>query len=487
MVDEHHVSDERDLADLIDRLTQRLDVQDETIASQSELISKQSAVIEEQAARIDDLERRLAQDSSNSSKPPSSDSPWAKRRKGRRPPSDKRQGAQPGHPGRAREPTPPEDVDEIVDHEPDRCTRCGHDELLVLGSPRVHQVVEIPQVVATVTEHRMHRACCAACGEEVVAPHPIGVPRSNFGPRLHAVTANLLAGYRMSRREARDWLLEQCGVRVSVGGVSNMERRVSRALAKPYEAALVAAKRSPVLNVDETPWKLAGALQWLWTAVGERVTVHLIHHRRNREAMRSLIDKGFDGLWVTDRLATYDEVPPDRRQLCWAHLERDFRALAQGPHDCRSFGETGLDIAQAILRAARHRKDHGDDERMQRELMPHFERLIELLVDGAASDTRGVTGMSINLLRRIESLWVFADHPDVPPTNNLAERAIRKAVLWRKGSFGSQSERGLRFVERMLTVIATLRRTGRDVLGYLTEAVQAANRGHAAPTLLARG
>lgn len=219
-------------------------------------------------------------------------------------------GAQPGHSGNAREPTPAEDVDDVVDHEPDRCTRCGHDELVAFG-----------------------------------APHPIGVPRSKFGPRLHAVVTDLLAGYRMSRREVSSWLAEHCGVRASIGGVGDMKCRMSDALKKPCEAALTSGQSSPVLNVDETPWKLGDQLHWLWTAVGERVAVHRIHRRRNREAMRSLIGERFAGLLVTDRLATYDESPAGRRQLCWTHLERDFRALTQGPRDCRDFGETGLDIA----------------------------------------------------------------------------------------------------------------------------------------------
>jgi transposase len=435
-------------------------------------------------ARIEDLERRLSRDSSNSSKPPSTDGPWSKRRQRRRPPSAKKQGAQPGHQGKTRTPIESGDVDEIIDHEPEKCTRCGHDELLLIGAPRRHQVVEIPQVVATVTEHRMHRACCAACGEEVVASHPHGVPQSNFGPRLHAMAASLLANYRLTRREVSRFFNEVCDVEVSVGSVSNMERRVSNALAAPFDDALRAVQSSEVLHVDETPWKQRGVLHWLWTAVGKDFTVHRVDRRRNREAMRALIGERFAGLLVTDRLATYDEIPASRRQVCWAHLERDFRGLTQGPASCRRFGETGLELAQAILRCVRHHKEHRDQERLQRELEPHFGRLIDLLVDGAASDVRGVSGFAINLLKRIESLWLFADHPDVSPTNNIAERAIRKAVLWRKSCFGSQSERGLRFAERMLTVIATKRRRGEGVLDYLVEVVRAAIRGEAVPMLI---
>ncbi len=170
-----------------------------------------------------------------------------------------------------------------------------------------------------------------------------------------------------------------------------------------------------------------------------------------------------------DRLASYDRVPGKCRQLCWAHLERDLRAFAVGPRSGRAFGEAGLEIAQALMRGVREHKTHGDRERLQAELRPHLGRLIDLLVEGACSDTPGVSGFAAHLLARADSLWVLADREGVPPTNNAAERAIRKAVLWRKGCFGSQSERGLRFVERMMTVVATKRRRAEGVLDYLVE------------------
>lgn len=440
---------------------------------------------ERQAARIEELEARLARNSTNSSKPPSSDGPWSKKRRQRRPPSDKKQGAQPGHKGTTRKLVDEDQVDETVDHEPQQCTNCGHDELLAGGeSPRRHQVTELPPLVATVTEHRLHHARCPKCGESVTAQLPRDVPRSSFGPRLQAVTATLVGAYRLSRSETARLLGEAFDVSISTGSVSNIENRMAKALAGAHEQALAALNQSALAHVDETPWKLRGKLHWLWTGVAEGVTVHRIDPRRNRNAFHRLVGLDFEGLLVTDRLATYDGVVNKRRQLCWAHLERDFRAFVQGPRRGRAFGERGLAIAQALMRGARKYKDHGDQERFQDELRPHLGELIDLLVDGACGDVDHVSGFAAHLLARADALWTFADHAGVPCTNNAAERAVRKAVLWRRGCFGSQSKRRLRFAERMLTVVATKRKRGEDLIEYLAQVLRATISGADPPPLL---
>ena len=475
-----------DLRTLVAQLHETLkDLRAELAASREDANAARELAAE-QALRIEELEARLRRDSGSSSKPPSSDGPWSKRRRRRRPPSERRQGAQPGHPGKTRGLVEEGDVDEVVDHEPDACSGCGHDVLLASGAaPRRRQVVEIPSSAATVTEHRLHRRECARCGKTVVAKAPAAVARSAFGPRLHAVAATLVADCRASRAETARFLGEAFGVRLSVGSVSNMERRMSDALAAAHEEALAAFRASDVVHVDETPWKKGGELHWVWSGVGEDATVHRIDRRRNREALGRLMGEDFEGLLVTDRLATYDCYPCSQRQLCWAHLERDFRAFVQGPAAGRAFGEKGLGVAQALMRCAREHKEHGDRERLAAEVAPHLGDLIDLLVEGACSAVPKVSGFAAHLLARNEALWTFVDHDGVPATNNAAERAIRKAVMWRRGSFGSQSDRGLRFVERMLTVIATKRRRTGGVLDYLVEVARAALGGSAAPSLLA--
>jgi len=468
-----------DLRDLVERMSRRLDAQDAPSAEQSE-------VIERQAARIDELESRLRRDSRTSSRPPSSDPSWSKKRRRRKPASDKSQGAQPGHPGATRDLVDESEVDDVQDHRPSECSACGSDALLASDRrPTRQQVFEIPPRLIHVTEHRLHRALCTACGATTTTALPEGVTASPFGPRLSALTAALVGVFRLSRRETSRLLRDVIGVSMSPGTVSAIEERVSGALSSAHIEALGAVRTSQVAYVDETPWSRCGTLHWLWSGVCAHATVHRIDRRRSAKAMRKLIGRRYRGVLVTDRMGAYDQHPTERRQICWAHLERDFRALAEGPRGGRRFGKTAVGLAQAVMRAHRRFGEHQDRARMQRELRKTWDQLLSLLVRGADSNQRRVRGTSRHLLDRADALWTFADVPGVAPTNNTAERAVRKPVLWRRGSHGSQSERGLRFVERILTVTATLRQRGDNVFDYLTAATNAAVRGQPPPTLVA--
>jgi len=476
---------ENDLRDLVERLTRRVDTQDETIAEQGETIVELRETNQRQASRIEELESRVKRDSRTSSRPPSSDAPGSKKRRRRKPPSDKRQGGQPGHEGKTRKLVDAEEVDDVEDHRPAECGNCGHDELDALGRPpHRHQVWEIPPVLVRVTEYRLHRARCRRCGETVAAALPDGVTKSAFGPRLSALAAALSGVYRVSRREASRLLAEVFGVSMSPGTVSAIEGRISDALSLPHIQALGAVRRSLVANVDETPWSKRGALYWLWSAVTENVVAHRIDKRRNASAMKRLVGSAYKGVLVTDRMGAYDKHPLALRQLCWAHLERDFCALAEGPRGGQVFGRKGVEIAQAVMRVQRHFRDHADREKMQRALREPRRRLRRLLERGTRMKYKRVKGMAKHLLDRFEALWTFADVPGVDPTNNAAERAVRKPVLWRKGCFGSQSERGLRFAERILTTTATLRRRGAGVFDYLAAVADAMVRGQPPPDLV---
>ncbi len=469
--------DLKDLRALVEGVVARNDELEKRVAEQDRLIALQ-------AERIAELETRQRRDSSNSSRPPSSDAPWSKRRRRRRPPSEKSQGAQPGHAGKARELKDEKDVDEIVDHEPEQCSRCGGTDLMPAArKPHRRQVTEIPPLIARTTEHRLHHAHCRDCGERVTAALPADVPSGAFGARLQALIVTLTGNYRVSRRETARLLGDAFGISISPGSVSNVEGRMSRALDLPHTEALGALRKSTVLNVDETPWSLGGLLHWLWTGVADGVVVHRIDRRRNQAALTRLIGKLCKAIVVSDRMGAYDMLADKRRQLCWAHLERDFRARAEGRRGGRRFGRKGLRIAQALMRAAREYRVHGDRERFERELRPSLGRLILLLAKGADSKHRRVRGMALHLLDRADALWTFADVPGVPLTNNAAERAVRKPVLLRKNSFGSQSERGLRFVERILTVDATRRRRSQGVFDYLVEVARAAIAGRPTPSL----
>ncbi len=469
----------------VDDLEDRLSESERAKGDLGEVVAEQSAKIAEQAERIEELESRLSRDSRNSSRPPSSDAPWSKNRRQRKPPSGKKQGGQPGHEGKTREPVDEGDVDEVQDHHPTECSVCGSGNLTLLPRPpHRHQVWEIPAVLVSVIEYRLHRALCNDCGETVAAPLPDGVTKSAFGPRLSALTAALSGVYRVSRREVSRFLADVIGVSMSPGTVSAIEGRMSEALSLPHIQALGAVRTSPFANVDETPWSKRGALHWLWSAVTDDVIAHRIDKRRNADAMRRLVGNGYKGILVTDRMGAYDKHPLALRQLCWAHIERDLCALVEGPRGGQVFGKKGVEIAQAVMRVHRHFRDHDDRERMRRALREPRRRLRRLLERGTRMKYRRVKGMAKHLLDRFEALWTFAAVPGVSPTNNIAERAVRKPVLWRKGCFGSQSDRGLRFAERILTTTATLRRRGEGVFDYLAAVADAMVRGRPPPDLV---
>jgi transposase len=449
------------------------------------LVMKLIEVTNAQAREIEELKAKLKKDSGNSSKPPSSDAPWSKRRRQRKPASGKKQGGQPGHEGASRQSFDASAVHHVEDHRAAACPSCGSGELEAIDrAPVRHQVIDVPILPAQVTEHRRHRSRCASCGEEILAPLPVTVPRSSFGPRLSALAAQLSGVFRLSRRETARFCKDAFGVEMSLGSVAAIERRMAAALAPAHEQALTAARAAPVLHIDETPWKLRGALRWLWTATTEGVTAFRVDERRSFEALKRLIGEAYAGRVVSDRMGAYDKLPLERRQICWAHLDRDMRALAEGHPGERAFGKTALVITKAIFRSWRAFLEHGDRERLRAELLPSWEKLLTHLADGAASPEPRVAALSSHLLDRAEALWSFADHPGVDPTNNAAERSVRKAVLWRKGSFGSQSESGCRFVERILTVTATLRQQGRSVLDFLVAVASAPLNGVPPPALV---
>ncbi len=449
------------------------------------VVEEQKKTIAEQARRIEALEAKLRKDSSNSSKPPSSDAPWSKRRRQRKPASGKKQGGQPGHEGASRELLDASAVDALHDHRPVVCPSCGGTDFEALGSPPIrHQVTEIPALAAQVTEHRLHQGRCRRCGEEVAACLPAGVPSGAFGPRLQAMVVALTGVYRLSRREVPRLLRDAFAVKMGLGSVANTEARISRSLAQVHEQALDAVRSSPVLHVDETPWRLRGAMPWLWTATTEQVTAYRVDERRSFEALKRLIGESFKGRVVSDRMGAYDKLPIERRQVCWAHLDRDFKALAEGVPGERDFGKTAGKLSKAILRAWRRFGEHQDRALLADELRPKWKKLVDLLVAGADHPERRVRALSRHLLDRAEALWSFADHEGVDPTNNAAERSLRKAVLWRKGSFGSQSPGGCRFVERILTVATTLRQQGRNVFDYLVEVANAPLTGVPPPQLV---
>jgi transposase len=383
---------------------------------------------------------------------------------------------------------PTERVDRVVDHYPAACGRCG-DALTAgpaatVGGPRRHQVTELPVVRAEVTEHRLHRVRCPGCGGETRADLPPDVPTGAFGPRLQATVAVLSGRYRLSRREVASVCADVLGAPVAVGSVDNLCQATAGALAAPVGEIAAAVEAAPVAHADETGWRRAGRRCWLWVAAAPTATLFAVAASRGSAVVKRMLGEGFAGHVVSDRWAAYGWVGDDRRQLCWAHLKRAFRGLAERPRT-RRLGERAAALADELFALwGRARDDPDRRARLADDLRPLQAELRALLDRGLDHPVNEANDLCYDLLLHWTALWAFAATPGVEPTNNAAERALRPAVLWRKGSFGTQSDAGDRFVARILSVAATCKQLGRPLLAYLTDLCDAAQRGIPAPRLL---
>jgi transposase len=438
-------------------------------------------------ARIERVEERLRENSSNSSRPPSADPPAKSSR--RRSPSARKPGGQPGHEGTTRQLVAVSELDAVVDHSPARCSSCGYHfgegERASAGGPHRHQVFELPEIAVSVSEHRAHALRCPGCGKRTRARLPAEVAGSVFGPRLRAAIALLSVRNRISRRDVSELAAELFGCPVSVGSVDAICQRSSGALAEPYGELREAVKDAPVVCVDETGWRNAGERRTLWGAFSDRhAAFHIAADRHERE-LPELIGERFAGIVSSDRWWAYDRLDPARRQVCWAHLVRDFRRHAEGLSHQQRFGERGLELCRRLFAAWDAFAEHGDRDRLAREIDP-LKRQLRTLLERAttkSSKNRRPHTFARNLLKLWPALWTFAEHDGVHPTNNAAERGLRGTVIYRKVSLGSQSNAGERFAERMLSISQTCRLQRRSLFAYLIDAIAASARGSPAPSL----
>lgn len=450
-------------------------------------IAELEAALAAALAKIAELEAQQRENSASSHRPPSSDPPWNKPPQRKRERTGRKRGAQPGHEGATRELVPVEQVDEVVPLFPLDCRGCGvalpQRETPNGAPPRRHQVIEVPAVKPRITEYQLYATPCR-CGEVTCAELPIEA-RSAFGPGLQARVAVLTGRYRLSRRETVDAVKDFFGVELALGSITALEQATSDALEAPYKEALEAVREADVVHADETGWRNANMRAWLWIAVTTNLAVFWIDARRNREAFFRFLG-GFVGFLITDRWGAYVRHAKRRHQLCWAHLKRDFEKLLLRGGEAARLGEAMLAEIKAIFELW-HLFGAGELGRptLRRRMAPIKQRVRALLVEGTHNSHKKARGLCARLLPVWTCLWVFLRVPGVEPTNNTGERDLRKAVLWRKGSFGSQSAGGCLYVSRILTAAASIRKQRRDVLGFLVAAIRAHREGRPAPSLLA--
>jgi len=378
-----------------------------------------------------------------------------------------------------------EEVEVVIAVKPERCRRCQHRLEGKDAQPERHQVTEIPPIKPVVTEYQLHQLCCPSCGELTRAEPPAGVPRGGFGPRVQAITALCTGAYHLSKRTTQQVMADLFGLPLSVGTMVNLEQATVQAVAEPVAAARAYVQQQPTAYLDETGWREGQRRAWLWTAVTAWVTVFVVRLSRRGKVAQELVGERFWGYLVTDRWSAYTWYPTWRRQVCWAHLLRDIEAMIERGGQSQVIGEALRGQARQMFPWWHRVRDgtlaHTTFARYMWPLRREVERWLE------AGQTWGVPkteGMCREILKVRQVLWTVVRHEGVEPTSNAAERAIRPGVLWRKGSFGTQSADGSRFVEAMMTVVATLKQQHRHVLDDLTAACEAALRGEGAPSLL---
>ena len=454
------------------------------------LIAAQAARIDElvaanalMAARVDELERQAGRNSRNSSLAPSKDSPQARKARPKKQ-SGRRQGGQPGHRGQHRAMVA--DPDGLVEHWPTVCGGCGaaisEDERVCDGEPVRHQVSEIV-VRSEVTEHRRMRVRCQ-CGRCTLAELPAGVPAGAFGPAVAAAAATLTAA-RVSRREAARLLGDLCALRISAASLEALVKQASDTLEDTYIEVLDAVDHSPVRGADETSWQQAGQTEWLSVATADQAALFQIADHRDRDATLALLGENPTGTIVSDRYAVYLFIDDSQRQLCLAHVLRDFTALGERAGAPGRLGrKLGRELSAVFQTLNAPGRNPTALTGLATDLTAQRDRIHDLLTQGARSRDAKTSRFCTSLLDHEQALWTFTRLPGVPATNNAAERALRHAVMWRKTSYGTQTDHGDRLVERLLTIRETCRRQGRRLHDFLAAAITADLHGQPIPALL---
>jgi transposase len=466
---------------------QRIAELEAALAARDAQIAALLAQVEALTRQVAELTQKLAQNSRNSHLPPSSDPPGSagKAGHGGKPKSERRRGGQRGHRGTRRTLVPPEQVNKIVDLYPAECENCWKvlPEIPDTDAKR-YQVTEVPPILPHTTEVRRHAVACPCCGHKTRAAYDENViPASPFGPRLMSIVALLTGAYHVSRRKTATLLSDLVGVPISLGAISAVEARVADAVKPAVDEAWTRVEGASVKHTDGTSWLKAGTLLALWTIATTAATVFKIVTDGSRATLEPLYGT-LRGILVSDRAKALGFWAMERRQICWAHLLRKAVSFSERDGPSATFGRDLLNYIGILFEYWHDYKAGKLDRATFRAWMAPVRAQVEaLLVRAAASNIDRLSGSCADILAHKAALWTFVDREGVEPTNNHAERELRAFVLWRKRSFGAQSDRGNLFAERLMTVVHTARKQGQDVLGFLTGCCVAHAGGTRAPSL----
>lgn len=424
------------------------------------LMQEQIKELQKLEGRLEQLEARLNKNSRNSSKPPSSDSPYSKPKRSRKAKSKKRKGGQKGHQGHQQQMLPPTQINQVA---PSRCS-CGNRDFSqqAMTPFYTHQHIELPRTPMDVGHWVLNQCDCPKCGKVVKASIPSSVI-TGYGPRLSAFVAELSGLNGMSRSEVKRLCGSVLGLPISTGAVQNIIDRVSLAIEPAYKAIGQIARSAKCNYIDETSWYKRHSLHWLWAMVNDRVAFYRVDPKRSKEAFKRLIED-WQGILVSDGYGLYRNWVHGR-QTCLAHLIRKADGLAERRKpNLRRFGHMTASLLRQLITFA----DSPPDPKHWN----HFYRQLLFMLSLYESDKDDAGRLARQILREIDSLWVFLDHHGVEPTNNRAERALRFGVLWRKRSLGTQSDKGNRWVERILSFKETCRLRNKPTYQVLVDSIR---------------
>lgn len=408
--------------------------------------------------RTEKLERQANRNSQNSSQPPSADGPFIKPEHKKKK-TRKKKGGQKGHPGHRQQILEPT---QTIPVKPTVCS-CGCTHIEKIKPFYTHQLIEFPEIELDVTHYVLHKGCCKKCGKTVSA-ELLKEQGYGYGPRMSALIAELSGIQGTSRRSVQQFLNSVLGVPISTGGIQKVIDRVSEATKSAYDKIAEAARSKRVGYIDETSWFKNGNLQWLWVMATTSVALYLVHQHRSHEAFEELI-KYWQGILVSDNFSVYQKWV-SKNQQCLAHFIRKARGLSESSDaQISTFGEQMLTLLQQLCHFA-------EAPPGKQKWNNFYTRFLQLLM--LHDDLKNEAGkLTRSLISVMDSLWVFLDEQGVEPTNNRAERALRFGVIWRKRCFGSQSDKGDRWVERILSIRETCRLKSMASFVVLTDLVQA--------------
>ena len=442
-------------------------------------VSECHAVITQLIERVRLLEERVNLDSNNSSKPPSSNGPGKLNRAQRRA-SGRRRGAQPGHKGHTRAMLDESEVDHVVDCKPEVVCECGG-AIELVDRPQRHQVFEVPPMRAQVDEYRLYSGRCAGCGKPHAGVLPAGVPKGQLGPRALSLVGVLGTRYHLTQRKIRNLLDQLMGLRFSVGAISQAHGKIAGALKAPVAEAAASLCKADALWMDETHYPREGISNWVWAAVQPLLAVFAIYPSRARYVILDFIGEKCTATVTSDRYAGYAFIDVQRRQICWAHLLRDFNRIGQRHGLAGQIGRRLLGLGLVMFRKR-------DKALLKGQTLEGLQRRIRVALELGVQQSKcaRTAKTCANILKLWPALWTFTTNTTIVPTNNAAEQALRSLVLKRKISGPTRSRRGDQFLSRGFSVHETCLRQGVDLWDFMHRAMHAFIANTAPPSLMPR-